>query len=367
MQLGQWTLHWAEYFQFRGVVHALELHSSTLSNDYVHDVVGTLRSWLNTSIPLPSPCEECAAGTADYDHDASTSCEHCRLGRFSASVGASTCASTCPIGSTTIEVGSTSVDDCVACSAGSFGEIIDSTAVCSLCVQGRSSRTVAADSDEACAVCPTGTSSKPGWQECLPSGCLDTWAENYVADANLDEGGCQYLCENLWQNIGGGSSEGGCLIFENDAWQRYAPNGTKLPGGPIFGVDAESMLEQESQLIGETWVIQGRSLPGSTDDDPDYVEYAADKSETAVDVNATLILRYVSFLGHTEGALNGATFGSSGSVTMDHLLVESNVMMGARPLGFIGAFRISHLTCRDNLAVSMHLHLHSSVNLNGTW
>ena len=368
MQLGQWTLHWAEYFQFRGVVHALELHSSTLSDLHVHDVVGALRSWLDSSIPLPPLCEECDAGTADYDADASTSCQQCRVGRFSASTGASTCTSTCPIGSTTAKSGSTSADDCAACRGGSFGEIVDGTAVCSLCEQGRSSGTVGAISNDFCTVCPTGRFSRPGWEDCQPSGCRDPWAENYDPGATIDEGGCLYLCDSLWQRIGGGSSDdggGGCVIFESDTWQRYAPNGTRLPGGPIFGVDAESLLEQDTQLIGETWIIQGRSLPGGTDDDPSYVEYAADKSETVVEVDAAVMFRYVAFNGHTEGELHGSTCGhTSGFTAMEHVLVENNTMMGARPLGWFGAFSISFLTCRDNNAVSMHYHVHFSVALN---
>jgi hypothetical protein len=161
---------------------------------------------------------------------------------------------------------------------------------------------------------------------------------------------------------GGG---GGCVIFESDTWRRYAPNGTRLPGGPIFGVDAESLLEQDTQLIGETWIIQGRSLPGSTDDDPSYVEYAADKSESSVEVDATVTLRYVAFHGHTEGELYGGTFGAAvGFTAMEHVLVENNTLMGHRTLTFIGAFSASYLTCRDNNAVSMHSHVHFSVALN---
>jgi hypothetical protein len=357
MQLGQWSSRYAEYTQFRGVVHALELHSSTLSDLHVHDVVQLMRSWLDSSIPLPPPCEECDAGTADYDADASTSCQQCRVGRFSASTGVSTCTSTCPIGSTTVEAGSTSVNDCVACRAGSFGETVDGTAVCSLCEQGRSSGTVGAISYDVCAVCPIGRFSRPGWQDCQPSGCRDPWAENYDPDATIDEGGCLYLCESLWQHIGGGSSDGGgCVIFETDTWRRYAPNGTRLPGGPIFGVDAESMLEQDTQLIGETWVIQGHSLPGSTDDDPSYVEYAADKSETSMDVDAAVTFRYVAFHGHSTGVGHSLTGGvviqNLGFTTMEHVIAENNTVVAG--LVYFGAFSVSYLTCRDSTGVRKH-------------
>jgi hypothetical protein len=257
----------------------------------------------------------------------------------------------------------------VACRAGSFGETVDGTAVCSLCEQGRSSGMVGAISNDACAVCPVGKFSRPGWQDCQPSGCRDPWAENYDPDATIDEGGCLYLCESLWQHIGGGSSDGGgCVIFESDTWRRYAPNGTRLPGGAIFGVDP--ILEQDTQLIGDTWVIQGHSLPGSTDDDPSYVEYAADKSETSVRVDATVKFRYVAFHGHTEGHTEGFVLTLAqnlGSTTIEHVIIENNTMTNAGVSIYFGAFSVSHLTCRDNLAVSMHSHLCCWIARNSAW
>ena len=352
MQLGHWAMTWDRYFQFRGVIHAIELHSATLPDQHVNDVVGSLRTWMDPSVPAIPACEVCVAGSADHDTDPATVCELCPEGRFSDFVEVTSCASTCPVGATLPVAGSTTSDDCVLCPVGSFGEISDGIAICSPCLPGSSSDSLGVDGADACIACLAGKFSGLGWQHCEPAGCLDQWADNYDALAVVDSGECSYSCPNLWDKISGGTSPGGCLIFAEEVWQRRAANGSTIDGPVPPGSIADDQSTTAREVIAETWIVQGRHLAGATADSPDYVEFAANGgaiiAKATDDDSSRLVLRYVSVREHSATDWL-ATNEDRARMDLDHAAVERNDMTGGvEVLGPKGGFSFSYLTCSDN-------------------
>ena len=171
MMLGQWSSRWEGSFtQFRGAIHALELHSAALSDRAVLDVVANLRTWMDPTIAPHPACEPCSAGTFDRDTNQATECKPCDAGRFSSAVGATVCDSTCAIGTTVRQAGAASASSCTLCPAGRYGTATnDDTTICSPCERGRMSAAAGAESGEACGRCPSGQSSGVGWESCEPA------------------------------------------------------------------------------------------------------------------------------------------------------------------------------------------------------
>eukprot|EP01051_Picozoa_sp_SAG22_P008819 SAG22_NODE_695_length_7843_cov_2.924587_3_plen_1363_part_00 len=346
MQLGRWTLQ-LSITQFHGVFHALELHDTALSDRHVQDVIANLRTWLDPNVPAILACEECLEGTFDKDGDSASECELCDAGRFSDVTGATTCAGTCETGSTILETGANSSGACTPCEVGSYGRALSTadnpTMICSKCEPGRYSALVGAGSIESCQSCPTGKFSGHGWQRCERSGCMDKWAGNYAPDATVDDGSCVYECSQLWNKTSGGTSPGGCLIFQNGEWQRLAPNGTVLGTG-VFVDFPEGH-----------WVVQGRALAGGTAESPQYERYDTGSAKIAASTTTTEVhWRCISIT--VEGSISGNVIDLEPTerVTMENVVLTDTgdfdgvvfMMCPKAPNGN----EISYLTCENNRA-----------------
>eukprot|EP01051_Picozoa_sp_SAG22_P007040 SAG22_NODE_482_length_9931_cov_9.247254_3_plen_774_part_00 len=62
MSLGQTALMYGEFFQFFGVIHAMECHNTSLTNDEVLDVVGRLMPLVEVNAPPRPLCHQCPLG-----------------------------------------------------------------------------------------------------------------------------------------------------------------------------------------------------------------------------------------------------------------------------------------------------------------
>ena len=319
MMLGHFYPDANAYCQFRGVMHGFELHSTTLRSQQVLDVV---RSIGNAIAPDSAPpivaCDACAAGTQDNDQRADTACEFCELGRFVDVAGATNCTGLCPTGSTIHTVGAESSETCTQCVAGQFGPIEDgeSGLICARCDPGKSLATAGASSELACVQCQPGMFSASGAAACERSGCTDEAADGFDTEAIVDDGSCTYTCAHLRMRSSVTQSEGGCVIFDTDqGWHRYASNGSALTNGPQMIYDIPA---------GESWVIQGRPLAGSSFAQPAYTEY---NGRLNCD-NANMTVRYVTMTnqhGATGGLKAGAWSGGLNSWTeMSHALLADN-------------------------------------------
>jgi predicted outer membrane repeat protein len=361
MQLGHWTAQYGQFFQFNGVVHALELHTSTLSDRHTIDVVGALRTWMLPGTPPPPVCEDCTPGYADHDINPTTACEECQIGRYSNATRATACTSTCTTGATLSHAGSASDSGCTPCLAGAFGKVVNGTAVCSLCAPGTFSTTVGANDESACAACPLGRFSGTGWYHCQPSGCLDEWASNYDSEALVDSGECTYSCPNLWEKVSHGASHGGCLIFQGGTWERRAPNGSAIVG-PIPDDSIADDQAMFREVVGETWIVQGHHLAGATREAPVYVELASNGAELYVAApvssdESRLTLRYVALQDHVEhhGHMYQTVVskGDGAHLALDHVAIQRNIMTsGGITTGLGGGFTWESMACTDNVAVN---------------
>lgn len=230
-------------------MHHLELHSATLRDAHVVDVVHKIRHAMG-SAAAHATCHPCPPGTRDRDHDPATPCEPCGPSTFSALVARTECNGTCAIGSTILSSGATSNAACSECTAGRYGSTMESAhAICQPCAAGRASTQLGATSSSTCMACASGRYSASGSTSCEPSGCTDQWADNFSPSAIVDEGTCTYTCSTLRNRAGSGAGDpGGCLLHSVElGWQRYTHNGAALTGGSLATVPS-----------GESWVIQGR-------------------------------------------------------------------------------------------------------------
>lgn len=339
MLLGHWALAYNSFFQFHGVIHAVELHDVALSDGAVDDIVANIRSWLDPTVPAPPKCEPCLEGTFDRDGDPASICEPCDSGRFSGDSGASiACASTCQVGSTILTVGATSASACTPCPAGSFGAPSSATSdgyttmVCSACEPGRFSTVVGAESSDACALCSVGRFSGAGWQTCERSGCMDRWADNHEPDATVDDGSCSYSCQFLWNRTRGGTTAGGCVIFEDGGWRQMAPNGTRIGSGVL------------AVLPEGHWVVQGRAVAGGTATAPEYELY--DSGARLINQNNRDVhLRCLSITVEGENIW----LKSRARSTMEHVIILDNVATQTPvALGTALHHSFSYLTCVSN-------------------
>eukprot|EP01048_Picozoa_sp_COSAG05_P002282 COSAG05_NODE_90_length_20140_cov_25.117060_1_plen_1190_part_00 len=252
-------------FQLQGTVHHIELHSDTLSDAHVADLVHRIRHTLaHEAVELPT-CRACPVGRYDEDHDSNTECQPCGLGTFSNQTGAIACTGTCLLGSTVVTAGASSSEACVQCAAGTYGNMASAHAVCEPCVPGRYSTLVGGIASESCLGCAPGRFSVAGSTVCEPSGCTDAWADNYNPLAVVDEGLCVYTCSVLRAHAGYDADEPGGCIMHNLAfgWQKHAHNGT------VVGEGAGSVVDTPGEPsgvfpAGSAWVTQGRPLAGST-------------------------------------------------------------------------------------------------------
>lgn len=312
--------------QYRGVIHAMEFHNSSLPDAQVLDVVRQMASQIVSGTPPPT-CRDCTPGQIDHDSDPTTECEPCPVGRYSAAYGAHTCNETCPIGSTITTQGASTAADCSPCAAGKHGGAAGNMSVCVDCLAGRTSSTTGADNAVACSDCPAGMFSKPGTSAgCEPVGCTDEWATNFLASARVDDGLCSYDCLSLLARAAphyttmGQDTTGqrvvlgqdvidltglanffaqgddavvdttatACLIHDPIAgWEHFAANGSKFKSGE--GVITEI---SHGQLL-----IQGRPTASFAPSDHEYVSYPSGFSVSADRVNVTI--RYVAFGGDT--------------------------------------------------------------------
>jgi hypothetical protein len=245
----------------QGAVHHLELHAAALTDAHVADVVRQLQH-VNLGLPPIPACVDCSAGMQDSDVNPATPCEPCGVATVSSQTGTTECTGTCPVGATILFSGATSSSACSQCTVGRYGSIEDGVATCQQCEAGRASTQLGATSVSSCASCTPGRFSAPGSTDCDPGGCMDEWADNYSPSAIVDDGACDYTCSQVRELAGFGASDpGGCFFSSELGWQRYAHNGTALVGGYL------DMHPEES------WVVQGRPLPGSTSTSPMFVPY----------------------------------------------------------------------------------------------
>jgi hypothetical protein len=194
MQLGNQAILYMHYCQVYGVIHGVELHSQTMTDLDILDVVYGIASDIAPDVaPTPVTCRACLAGTQDKDQQGDTECEPCELGRFSDADGMTSCTGMCSPGSTILTTGASSQQGCTECEAGRYGPVESGDSiVCAMCGLGRNSAAVGAASVDTCQLCAPGTFSGLGSTECERSGCTDTAADNYDSEAVVDEGTCTF-------------------------------------------------------------------------------------------------------------------------------------------------------------------------------
>ena len=228
MALGNMLPSMSNLFQYRGTVHHIELHSTTLTDAHVADVVQKLRHTLvPTATALPT-CSDCVAGLHDNDRNPATPCKPCGQATFSSRAKSTNCTGTCSVGSTIVSTGATSRAACSQCAAGQFGTIEHGRAVCQKCKPGRAATRVGATTNATCARCKPGRFSAPGGKACERSGCTDKWADNFSPSAIIDEGTCKYRCSRIHALAsaagqgGGARKRGGCVMHDaGRGWLRY--------------------------------------------------------------------------------------------------------------------------------------------------
>ena len=329
MILGMSATAYASYHQYRGAIHHLELHSATLSTAHVADIVVKLRHAVAGGAPL-SACHNCPPGAQDSDGEPATPCEPCGRGTFSAQAAQTECTGTCAVGNTVRSLGATSNAACSRCVPGQYGSVASEIAVCQPCEAGRASTAVGATSGASCSACSPGKFSVSGSVGCKPSGCTDEWGENYKASAQVDEGACVYTCSRLRERTGAdANTPGGCCIYEVGlGWRRYAFNNAPLPGGAIAEVP-----------YGESWVIQGRPLAGSTREAPLHSAYVAKTLEFKAVAGAPEgSLTTVRYTAHSH---NQAGAGGDGAALMS--LASGAVLQPVR---------LAHVVVADNIQTS---------------
>ena len=287
MMLGHASIPYGHYVCFSGVIHAFELHSETLGDADVLDVVNNMAKDIspNHAAQARVRCRACKPGTQDKDLEADTECVPCEVGRYSEHSGATSCQGSCPAGSTVVEAGAASAANCSQCGTGKYGpvEAEGDTLQCASCEAGRRASEPGSDSESDCIQCGHGLFSSSGSSVCEPSGCTDTAASNYNASAIVDEGNCRYLCAELRMGAGIVNPSGGCIIdgFES-GWQRFDANGVET------GEQGEAAKIDEV-LLDESWLIQGRPLPGASLRQPLCSDYSQ-----RIDVHGNLTARYIT-------------------------------------------------------------------------
>ena len=289
--LGHWALPYAPYFQFRGSIHAFELHSRALSDGETADVVASLIPlYIDTSAAAAEQCTACPAGTSDDDSDPATTCAPCAAGSFSADASvAGACTGACAAGSSITTVGATTDADCTACVAGKY----ESGGVCTDCAAGKSSTAEGATAESTCVACAANTGSSAGSTACIAGGCTDPRASNYDSAALVDTGLCEYTCGALRASLGI-TMKGGCVMHDlaTSSWKRY-----DCDANTACGAASDTLFTQLASCTGtcvpegEHWVVQGRPLAGHTADAPLYAPYGQDTGIQTFD--ARLVTRYI--------------------------------------------------------------------------
>ena len=294
--LGHWAVPYGPFFQFRGSIHHFELHSITMADYEVEDVVEVLVNGLDPgSASAPTGCSDCPAGFSDDDSDPSTPCAPCTAGRFSAATAvAGACPQTCPVGQSSSVEGATDGSGCEDCPAGTYAL----SGVCTPCAAGTFSTAAGASDANVCSACGRGTGSPAGATACATTGCTDEQATNFDVAAVVDSGLCQYTCDGLRATLSI-TVAGGCLIHDaaSDAWGRYGADG-----------QYQSDLLLGTVPNGEHWVVQGRPMAGSTPDQPVYPEYARPGGISLF--NARVTLRYIDISRQSSETVE-RTYGSA--------------------------------------------------------
>eukprot|EP01048_Picozoa_sp_COSAG05_P000358 COSAG05_NODE_9_length_39734_cov_180.598067_22_plen_657_part_00 len=342
-QLGNSALLYASIFQLQGTVHHLELHSNTLSDAHVADVVRQLRYTLSNATSPPA-CTACPKGTRDHDNDPTTPCEPCAAGTFSALIAMTECNGTCALGSTILSTGATSSAACSQCVAGQYGGIdVNARAMCWPCKAGRASTQLGATSNSSCARCAAGRFSALASATCQPSGCTDHWADNFNPFAVIDEGMCVYTCSTVRTRAGSGIGDpGGCVLHDPTVgWRRFTHNNTVLTGGSLSTIPSH-----------ESWVVQGRPRDGSTN----HVSLPqAYPMRLEFKGGGNLTVRYILRAGGTRGFSFFQVSANDGKavITLAHVVVadSNNVGQHTGPAsGFEGAdIRFSDATFSHNI------------------
>jgi hypothetical protein len=339
------------YFQLKAVVHHIELHSTTLSNIHVAQVLHDIRHDLLPETPPLPVCVECDIGTRDSDSNSTSQCVPCGKGRFSDETAQTQCEGMCSLGSSIPIEGATSADACSDCLPGQYGESLDGTPMCQHCEPGRFLTEAGASSAQSCIACATGTFSEPGSTSCQSSGCMDRHADNYDPHAVVDEGQCAYTCSTLRASVFSAThteeevveQSGGCLIYDPElGWQRYTPNGTAVSGGTFVDIPSTGL-----------WVLQGRPEPGSTTAHPMYATYVQSTSYA----NAECAWRYITYTDLVR-TKTGIQAGAYANVIVDHTIATGNRAKSAPSWYFsspsattgTGSFAISDSVVSFNVA-----------------
>lgn len=350
MLLGSWYEQFPTFGGFGGVIHAIELHSATLSERQVLDVVERLISATDPSAQIRS-CHPCAVGQFDHDSNASTVCEPCGVGRFSNEVGALECSGTCPLGSTVLSAGATTSSNCTDCDVGKYGATQPDlqTSICSTCPVGTFSTETRAFSSSTCRPCANGQFSVEGASACHRSGCMDEWAANYDPHAVVDEGACIYECPALLARANMSAATGQCLINGLDGrWQRFSATGVQvIEDFPVeeAGTGLDSLSLQFSGLDLTAVAIQGRPLPGHMADVPQLALLPWGLHLWVSDDETQLACRYIHF-----GPRTWITQDTGGRMLMHQAIVPDNPGTGnGCGVGIWGgSVDLSFVIVRDN-------------------
>eukprot|EP01052_Picozoa_sp_SAG31_P005253 SAG31_NODE_228_length_19803_cov_29.496498_8_plen_1566_part_00 len=323
LSIGEMFQQHLGWMTWDGAIHHMEMHRVALDDIQVLDVVKGLRPIFANDTATWNKCPRCRKGQSDLDLNPATSCQSCEAGRYSNSTGQlGACNKSCPLGSMTIQQGATSASDCSQCEPGKYGAIRGRISVCLECDPGQFS----ANPGLTCTACAPGMFSRPGSTSCKRSGCMDPWASNYDPHAQIDEGGCAYICSNLRQLAGADTVPGRCFIYNlsSNGWQQFnftgdapilsAPSVSDVRfysgeereglapregehGSPMWFDEPHGHINFRSPPPGEHWIMQGRPMPGYTPDRPIYLRCSwriAGTSTRPAGSRAAWTIRYVA-------------------------------------------------------------------------
>ena len=296
MMLGHIAIPYGHFVTWTGAIHAIEAHNQTLGDDDVLDVVRNMAMDISPNYNQTGQrCRACVPGTQDKDSQTDTECVSCEVGKYSDQPSAISCEGRCSPGSTILEAGAASGANCTQCAAGQYGPVADAdnTLVCRSCLAGQNSPEAGGQSVSDCVQCAEGQYSASGAAECNRSGCTDIAARNHDLVAVIDNGSCEYTCAELRMRAGYTNPNGGCIIDVggDQGWTRFAANGT------VIGTDKITDVP-----LGESWVVQGKPLPGSSSSQPLCSDYGR-----RLDITGNVTARYITIQNlEEEFPLGGA-------------------------------------------------------------
>jgi predicted outer membrane repeat protein len=165
---------------------------------------------------------------------------------------------------------------------------------------------------------------------------MDSWADNHEPDATVDDGSCSYNCPLLWNRTRGGTAVGGCVIFEDDGWQRLAPNGTRIGSGVL------------AEFPEGHWVVQGRAVAGGTAATPDYERYDVGRAQVHIRDTTTAHFRCLSIRDHRDFSFLHKCGDTRKQGTIENVLLLNNIATVGTLT--ISCYDTSYLTCANNQA-----------------